>query len=66
MKIKTFLTTACLTAATFITFKATAQKTSAADSLLNKRAQNIHFELLGPGGLYSFNYDTRFNKRQDD
>ena len=30
-----------------------------------KRAQNVYFELLGPGILYSANYDTRFSKRQD-
>ncbi len=30
-----------------------------------KRAQSVYFELLGPGGFYSANYDTRFSKRQD-
>ncbi|RWY51131.1 hypothetical protein [Mucilaginibacter gilvus] len=46
-----------------------AQKISQTDSLnkiyANKRAQSVYFEGLGAGGVYSFNYDTRFKKRQD-
>ncbi len=35
------------------------------DSLDNKRAQGIYLELFGPSIFYSFNYDTRFFKKQD-
>lgn len=31
----------------------------------NKRAQGVYFELFGTGLTYSFNYDTRFQNRQD-
>lgn len=52
-----------------ISIDASAQQTSKTDSLnnvyANKRAQNVFFEALGPGGVYSFNYDTRFKNRQD-
>jgi hypothetical protein len=37
----------------------------AQNSDTTKRAQNVYFEILGPGVLYSANYDTRFSKRQD-
>jgi hypothetical protein len=50
-------------------FSATAQKISQADSIQNsyvtKQAKTFFFELLGPGAVYSVNYDIRFNKRQD-
>ncbi|TFF34105.1 hypothetical protein [Mucilaginibacter psychrotolerans] len=46
-----------------------AQKISPVDSLQNsyatKKAQSVYFELLGPGAIYSANYDTRFKNRQD-
>jgi len=35
------------------------------DSLYNKRARSVYAELLGPGVLYSLNYDARFLKKQD-
>ena len=50
-------------------FTATAQKISQADSVQNlyatKQAKTFFFELLGPGAVYSLNYDIRFNKKQD-
>jgi hypothetical protein len=50
-------------------FSANAQKMPQADSVqrsyANKRAQNVFFELLGPGSVYSANYDTRFSKKQN-
>ena len=46
---------------------ATAQKTTPADSTLNsyanKKAKTFFFELLGPGAVYSINYDTRFQNK---
>lgn len=30
-----------------------------------KPANSVYFELLGNGGFYSVNYDTRFSKRRD-
>lgn len=51
--------------------KANAQVTlsSKADSVNNslaiKKARNFYFEVLGPGALYSVNYDSRFKNRQD-
>jgi hypothetical protein len=39
--------------------------TTKKDSLYNNRAQSVYAELLGPAILYSFNYDTRFSKKQD-
>ncbi|MBK0378260.1 hypothetical protein [Mucilaginibacter segetis] len=56
-----------LTTATYV--KAQKISPSQSDSIpnpyVNKKAQTVFFELLGPGALYSLNYDTRFNKRQD-
>ncbi|OOQ59300.1 hypothetical protein [Mucilaginibacter pedocola] len=60
-----------LTLALFAAFSlsATAQTISKTDSLAkvnaNKKARNVYFEALGPAGVYSFNYDTRFKNRQD-
>ncbi|MFD0767111.1 hypothetical protein ACFQZI_19795 [Mucilaginibacter lutimaris] len=31
----------------------------------NKQGKTVFFELLGPGAVYSVNYDTRFAKRPD-
>jgi hypothetical protein len=48
--------------------KITAQDSLKKDSLnklLNQRAKSIYFEALGPGSLYSVNYDTRFKKRRN-
>lgn len=57
---------AVLALASTITLQASAQqKTSVSDSVSLKRAQNVYFELLGNGGAYSFNYDSRFGRRQD-
>lgn len=55
-------------------FNATAQIVSQADSiqkdsiykvLFNRRGKSIFFEAGGPGVVYSFNYDVRFNNRQN-
>ena len=55
-------------------FNASAQIVSQADSiqkdsiykvLFNRRGKSIFFEAGGPGVVYSFNYDVRFNKRQN-
>lgn len=50
-------------------FGANAQKLSRADSLqnvyANRQGKTFFFELLGPGALYSANYDIRFKKRPD-
>jgi hypothetical protein len=47
---------------------ANAQKLTEQDSIKNlyntKRAENFYFELLGPGAVYSVNYDWRFAKKQ--
>jgi hypothetical protein len=43
----------------------TTKTDSIKNNYANKRAQNVFFELLGPGSVYSANYDTRFNKKQD-
>ncbi|TWR27453.1 hypothetical protein FPZ43_13320 [Mucilaginibacter pallidiroseus] len=49
-------------------FAANAQKLTEQDSIKNlyntKRAENFYFELLGPGAVYSVNYDWRFAKKQ--
>ena len=37
-------------------------QTSTTTDTVSKRPQGVFFELLGPGGIYSANYDTRFNK----
>ena len=46
-----------------------AQTISRADSLQNvyahRQGKTFFFELLGPGAVYSINYDTRFSKRPD-
>jgi hypothetical protein len=44
-----------------------AQRTTStkADSLQNTRAQNVYFELFGPGLAFSANYDTRFSQQRD-
>ncbi|MBB5395572.1 hypothetical protein [Mucilaginibacter sp. AK015] len=51
------------------TFTASAQKIAQADSIqtsyANKQAKTFFFELLGPGAIYSINYDVRFKKQQD-
>ncbi|MBD1365238.1 hypothetical protein IDJ77_15590 [Mucilaginibacter sp. ZT4R22] len=64
-----FLRPAVIALITIASLSANAQKLSKADSLnnvyANKKAQNVYFEVLGPGAVYSFNYDTRFKNRQD-
>ncbi|AMR33881.1 hypothetical protein A0256_21770 [Mucilaginibacter sp. PAMC 26640] len=70
MKIKSLslpfvitLLVGCLTARAQ---NATLSKTdTVAHSLATQKPQNFYFELLGPGALYSVNYDTRFKNRQD-
>ena len=58
------LTVLCLSS-----FTANAQKITPADSIqnsyANKKAKTFFFELLGPGSVYSLNYDTRFQNKQD-
>lgn len=46
-------------------FTAGAQQSAKIDSIPQERVQSVYFELLGPGGLYSVNYDTRLNNRPD-
>jgi hypothetical protein len=50
-------------------FTANAQRITKADSVQNsyatKRAKTFYFELLGPGAIYSVNYDIRLKKQQD-
>jgi len=50
-------------------FAANAQKATPADSVkasyATKQVKTVFFELLGPGVLYSVNYDFRFKKQQD-
>jgi hypothetical protein len=50
-------------------FNTSAQIISKADSLqnvyANRQGKTFFFELLGPGAMYSVNYDVRFKKRQD-
>lgn len=41
------------------------KKDSVYKVLFNRRGKSIFFEAGGPGVLYSFNYDVRFNKRQN-
>jgi hypothetical protein len=38
---------------------------ASADDELQNRAQSVYFEILGPGVLYSFNYDSRFQNTPD-
>ena len=49
----------------FISNSTRAQQNIAASDSINKRPQAFYFEILGIGGLYSVNYDTRFTAKPD-
>lgn len=60
--MKKFIYLLCLLAS--IGTATRAQQITKTDSL-NKRPQAVFFEILGSGGLYSVNYDTRFSTKPD-
>lgn len=58
-------TTAILVTILFASTFTFAQKNAIKVDTLTKNPQAVFFEILGTGGLYSVNYDTRFNRRPD-
>ncbi|MFD1256437.1 hypothetical protein ACFQ3S_06475 [Mucilaginibacter terrae] len=64
--MKTFINLTWVTLLMLLLNQASAQTSDGkTDSTLFKRVQNVYVELGGPGLLFSANYDTRFQNRQD-